>query len=692
MGDRIQADTEQDEAAAVPIALIGMAGRFPGAADVDAFWSNLRQGTHAITFFSEAELEDAGVPPSALREPGYVRARGVLEGSDLFDAEFFGISPREAEVMDPQHRVFLEAAWEALEDAGYDPGGVPSAVGIYAGSSTSHYLTQILLARPDVVESVGPMQLKLANGQDFLATRAAHKLNLRGPALTVQTGCSTGLVAVHAACQALAAGECDVALAGGVSIDLEQARGYRYTPGGLSSPDGHCRAFDARAAGTVGGNGVALVVLKRLEDALADGDAIRAVIRGSAVNNDGARKVGFTAPSVDGQAAVIGEALGVAGVHPDTVGYVEAHGSGTELGDPVEVAALTQAFGPTARRQFCALGSVKTSIGHLDAASGAAGLVKAALAVQHGEIPASLHFTAPNPRIDFAGSPFFVNTALRPWPADGTPRRAGVSSFGIGGTNAHVVLEEAPAPEPAAPGRPWQLLALSARTPEALEAATDRLAAHLRAHPEQALADVAWTLQAGRRAFGHRRALVVREGEDAADALESRARGRGFTAHAPEAPQPVAFLFPGIGSQHPGMGRGLYDTEPAYRETVDRCAEILRPRLGWDLREVLFPAGTEEDAEPGKMDLRALLGRARAAPDAAAERMYGALAGQVSLFVTEYALARLWMHWGVRPAAMIGHSLGEYVAATVAGVWSLEDALAVVAERGRLVEETPAGG
>jgi amino acid adenylation domain-containing protein len=668
-------------------AIVGMAARLPGARDVEAFWRNLRGGVESITFLDDEALAAAGVDPAEARAPGYVRAAGVLEGSDRFDAAFFGFNPREAEVLDPQHRVFMESVWEALEHAGYDPGGMAEAVGLYAGSSTSSYLHHVF-TRPDVMEAVGSYQVHLGNSKDFLATRAAHKLNLRGPAVAVQTGCSTGLVSVHLACQALAAGECDVAVAGGISI--RPAQGYRYTPGGISSPDGHTRAFDAGAAGTVAGNGAALVVVKRLADALADGDTIHAVIRGTAINNDGSAKVGFTAPSVTGQAAVIQEALAVAGVDPRAIGYVEAHGSGTELGDPIEVAALTQAFGATEGGQFCAIGSVKTNVGHLDTAAGSAGLIKATLALSHGEIPPSLNFSAPNPRIDFASSPFFVNAELRAWQTeDGVPRRAGVSSFGIGGTNAHVVIEQAPAPEPSTPSRPWQLLALSARTPEALEAATDRLAAHLRAHPEQALADVAWTLQAGRRAFAHRRVLVARDGAEAADALESRAPER-LAGGSADASRSVAFLFPGIGSQYPGMGRGLYETEPVFRATIDRCAEILLPLIGVDLREVMYPAGgSDDDGAPRKLDLRAMLGRSAAPAD---DRMNGALVGQTALFVTEYALARLWMEWGVRPEAMIGHSLGEYVAATVAGVWSLEDGLRLVAERARLVEAQPEGG
>jgi phthiocerol/phenolphthiocerol synthesis type-I polyketide synthase E len=664
------------------VAVIGMAGRFPGAADVERFWENLRDGVHSITFFDAEGGE---------KEPSYVRAAGVLEGVDRFDAAFFGFSPRDAEMLDPQQRIFLETVWEALENAGHVPGSEREAVAIYAGSARSDYLALNLLTRPDVLESAGHFALELLNERTFLPSRAAYKLDLRGPALNVQTACSTGLVAIHLACQALAAGECDVAVAGGVRLGLN--RGHQYTPGGITSPDGYCRAFDARAAGTVTGSGIGVVVLRRLADALADGDPVRAVILGSAINNDGAQKVGFTAPSVDAQAEVVEEALAMAGVDPETVGYVEAHGSGTELGDPVEVAALTRAFGDVRRKGYCALGSVKTNVGHLDAAAGVTGFVKAVLALEHGQVPPTLHFTEPNPAIDFAGSPFFVNTGLLPWRGNGAaPRRAGVSSLGIGGNNVHVVLEEAPPRTPSAPARAWQVLSLSARTPAALEAATDRLAAHLRAHPEQELAEVAWTLQTGRKAFAHRRTLVARDGDGAARALETRAPAHVFDAEAREGDQPVSFIFPGLGNHYPGMGKGLYETEPVFRETVDRCAEILRPYLGMDLRDALYPADELAPAEdgPAGLDLRAMLGRA--GRDDEMGPLESTRLAQPALFVTEYALARLWMSWGVQPEAMVGHSLGEYVAATIAGVWSLEDALMLVAERARLIEETPPGG
>jgi acyl transferase domain-containing protein len=504
-----------------PIAIVGMAGRFPGAADLRQHWDNLRAGVESITFFSDEELAAAGVDAGLLRNPRYVRARGVLQDAELFDAVFFGLSPREAEIMDPQHRVFLETAWEALESAGYAPGGVALNAGVYAGASLNSYLIASLMTNPEVMMAAGGYQAMLANDKDFLATRVSYKLNLCGPGVTIQTACSTSLVAVQMACQALLARQCDMALAGGVSINVPRVGGYLYEPGMILSPDGHCRAFDERAQGTVAGEGVGVVVLKRLREALADGDHVHAVIRGAAINNDGSLKVGYTAPSVDGQATVIARAHAMGGIDPATITYVEAHGTGTELGDPIEVAALTKAFrAATDRRGFCALGSVKSNIGHLDAAAGVAGLIKTVLALEHRALPPSLHFSSPNPRIDFESSPFRVNAALTDWPRVGDmPRRAGVSSFGIGGTNAHVVVEEAPPPSPTAPSRPVQVFTLSAKSGEALDRTGAALAGHLAEHPELAPADVAHTLHRGRATFPHRRMVVAASLEEAARAL-----------------------------------------------------------------------------------------------------------------------------------------------------------------------------
>ncbi|MEA2604415.1 MAG: hypothetical protein QOF89_5407 [Acidobacteriota bacterium] len=664
------------------IAIIGMAVRFPGAATLERFWENLRDGVESISFFTDDELLASGVDPALLADPAYVRARAVLDGVEEFDAAFFGFTPREAEVMDPQHRILLECAWEALEDAGQDPERVGGRAAVYAGSGTSSYLFSNLLPNAGLLATVGGLQAMLLNDRDFLATRLSYKLDLKGPSVLVQTACSTGLTAVHMASQSLLSGESDLALAGAVSIALPSKDGYLFQEGGIASPDGHCRAFDAAAGGAVVGNGAAVVVLKRLADALEDGDRVYAVIRGSAVNNDGSDRVGFTAPSVEGQAEVITESLLMAGVEPASIGYVEGHGSGTALGDPIEVTALGQAFAAAGGTDSCALGSIKTNVGHLNTAAGLAGLIKAALALQHATIPPSLHFEQPNPQCDFG--PFHVPTRALPWPADRSPRRAGVSSFGLGGTNVHAVLEEAPAVESSGPSRPWQLLTVSARTETALDEACRRLADRLESE-ELNLADVAFTLQMGRKAFSKRRAVVCR---DRAEAVAALREGRGARGSFEGSERPVVFLFPGLGDHAVGMGRELYDAEPAFAAEIDRCAEILAPHLGVDLRETLFASAPRSGDGP---DLRAMLRRSTAPLDETGKRLARTEMAQPAVFIVEYALARLLMSWGVRPQAMIGYSLGEYVAAALAGVLSLEDALALVARRAKLIQELPAG-
>ncbi len=654
------------------IAIIGMAGRFPKAATVDEFWRNLCQGSEAISFFSDEELAQAGIAVPK-NKPNYVKARGVLEGADLFDAAFFGIKPKEAEVMDPQHRIFLECAWEALETAGWDPERFDGLIGVFAGMSMNTYAAHNLMPHADLVELVGEYQLMLGNDKDFLPTRVSYKLNLKGPSLNIQTACSTSLVAVCDACHHLLSYQCDMALAGAVSISFPQKKGHYYQQGGIISPDGHCRAFDAKAAGTVAGEGVGIVVLKRLQDARADGDQVLAVIKGFALNNDGSLKVGYTAPSVEGQADVIAMAQAMAGVPADSISYIEAHGTGTPLGDPIEIEGLTKAFrASTSRKQFCAIGSVKSNIGHLDTAAGVAGLIKTTLALRHRLLPPTLHFAEPNPSIDFANSPFTVNKSLTPWTNNGTmPRRAGVSSFGIGGTNAHVVLEEAPALEPTNKGRPAQLLVLSAKSATALEQATTNLREHLRVHREIDLADTAYTLQVGRRRFTHRRMLVCRSVEDADGILGKVEPKGGVITHAQENESPVMFLFPGQGSQHINMGFELYKGERTFREQIDCCSELLQPQLGLDLRTVLYPKPGDEPA--------------------ATQQLLQTAITQPALFVIEYALARLWMAWGIEPVAMLGHSIGEYVAASIAGVFSIEDTLKLVAERGRMMQRLPEG-
>lgn len=654
------------------IAIVGLACRFPGARDADQFWENLEHGLESVTFFSDEELESSGVAAHLFNDPRYVRAKAVLDEIEFFDAAFFGFSPREAQILDPQHRVFLECAWEALENSGYCAQQYDGRIGVYAGAGMNSYLFNLYSNR-GLIESLDPFQLLISSDKDYLTTRVSYKLGLSGPSITVQTACSTSLVAVHLACQSLLSGECDMALAGGVSVTVPQKSGYIYQEGSFLSPDGHCRAFDAEARGTVGGDGVGVAVLKRLEDALADSDTIHAVVKGSAVNNDAAMKAGYTAPSVSAQARVIAEAQAMARTGADTISYVETHGTGTALGDPVEIAALTKAFrAGTKRKGYCAIGSVKTNIGHLDTAAGIAGLIKVVKALAAKKLPPSLNFKHPNPQLDLENSPFYVNTRLGDWDGCSLPRRAGVSSFGVGGTNVHLVLEEAPAPSNAKiPARPWQLLTLSAKTQTALDRATTNLGDYVGEHPELDLADVAYTLQVGRSAFAHRRLLVSSDADDAAKALCAVDGRRIFESFNETVERPVAFMFSGQGTQYAGMGRELYLTEPAFREHVDRCSEILESHLGLDLREVLYP-------EEGQLEKAARL-------------LDQTVIAQPALFVTEYALARLWIDWGVRPQAMIGHSLGEYVAACLADVLTLEDALELVAVRGRLMGDLAAG-
>ena len=675
------------------LALIGMSGRFPQANSTEAFWRNLCDGMEAISFFDEQTLLSSGVELAMLRDPQYVKARGLLADIELFDANFFDLTPREAEILDPQHRIFLECAWEALEQAGYVAAPDDLQIGVFASASMSSYLLNLYL---NPTRSTDDFQIGLANDKDFLSTRIAYKLNLTGPAISVQTACSSSLVALHLACQSVLNGECDLAVAGGVSIHVPQREGYRYLPGDVRSPDGRCRTFDARAQGTVSGSGAAAVVLKRLEDALADGDYIHALIKGSAINNDGSAKIGYTAPSVRGQAQVIAGALTMARVSPETITYVEAHGTGTALGDPIEVAALTEAFRTgTKRNGFCALGSVKTNIGHLDAAAGIAGLIKTVLSLKHGMIPPSLHFEQPNPQIDFANSPFYVNTKLMPWTRGSSPRRAGVSSFGIGGTNAHVVLEEAPPEQPATSARPWQLLLLSAKTDTPLEAQMDHLTAALRVHDAQRFADIAYTLQVGRRGFSHRRALVCRDRDDALRTLASRDPRRILDSVVESTSRPVAFLLPGVGDQYVQMAADLYRSEPIFQSHLDRCCTILEPILGRDLRDVLYPGGPgDESAQTASstattLDLRAMLSGHDSSTDEAARMLNQTALSQPAVFAVEYALAQLWSTWGVRPQALLGYSLGEYVAACLAGVLTLEDALTLVARRAQLIQTLP---
>ena len=654
------------------IAIIGMAGRFPRAGNIAEFWRNLRDGVEGISHFTDAEMRERGVAEASLANENFIRAGAIIEDSDLFDASFFGYSPKEAAIIDPQHRLFLECAWGALENAGYSPDRYTGLIGVYAGTSLSSYLLYNLLASPAFLNSEDSFQVMIGNDKDFISTRVSYELDLRGPSLDIQTGCSTSLVAVHLACQGLLSYQCDMALAGGVSIQVPQRTGYFYEEGGYNSPDGHCRTFDAKAQGTIFGSGLGIVVLKRLADAIADGDTIIALIKGSAINNDGFRKIGYTAPSIDGQAQVISLAQLLAGVTADRITMLEAHGTATPLGDPVEVAALTKAFrATTGKKGYCAIGSIKSSIGHLDAAAGIAGLIKTVLALKHKMIPPTLNFQSPNPKIDFAGSPFYVNAALSEWKTNGAPRCAGVSSFGIGGTNAHVIVEEAPAPIRTSSSRPWQLLIFSTRTRTALQEATLNLSEFFEQATDDEIADAAYTLQVGRKVFPYRRALVCKDAGDARHALSSLDPQRVLTAYREGESPRLAFMFPGGGAQYVYMGLGVYQAEPFFREQLNACFDILEAKLHCDLREVIYPA-----SQSGEESAKQVNSVSLALP---------------ALFSVEYSMARLWMRWGIRPQAMIGHSLGEYVAATLAGVFSLEDALALVAERGRLIEKLPTG-
>ncbi|PIE14235.1 MAG: polyketide synthase [Rhodobacterales bacterium] len=668
-------ETVQAEINAGDIAVVGMAAHLPGADTIQQYWQNLQDGVESIRRLSEDDLKAAGEDFGRTQHRNYVPAASVLEGFENFDAEFFGLSPKEAAIMDPQHRQFLEVCWQALENAAHPPERFDGPVGVYAGCGMGSYFYFNICSNPDLVEDVGLFLLRhTGNDKDFLSTRVSHIFNLTGPSIGLQTACSTSLVAMHYACQALQSGECDMALAGGVTIELPHGRGYIFEEGEILSPDGHCYAFDARGQGTVFGSGAAVVVLRRLEDAIADGDHIWGVIKGTAINNDGAAKAGYLAPSVDGQANAIAEAHAMADVSADTIDYVECHGTGTYLGDPIEIAALTEAFQQTTNQTgFCRIGSVKTNIGHLDTAAGAASLIKTALSLHHGKIPPSLNFETPNPTIDFENSPFVVNTALTDWPTHNGPRRAGVNSLGVGGTNAHAVLQEAPArPASDISDWPFQILTVSGRSKAALDANCAVLAEHLRRHPEQPLADIAWTLKQGRRAFEKRRVLVAETHDEAADLLQNPDPRRVFD-HTPVGDDPeLVFMFPGGGAQYVGMARDLYQTEPVFQEWMDRGLDILHDKIDDDIRALWLAEG---DAVAG-----------------AEETLKRPSAQLPLIMIVEYALAQLWMSWGVRPSVLVGHSMGENTAACLAGVISFEDCIQLVLLRGQLFDTVPAGG
>ncbi|MEQ8293378.1 MAG: beta-ketoacyl synthase N-terminal-like domain-containing protein [Roseovarius sp.] len=669
IGKRVNANGGQD------IAIVGMALKVPGALNVSDYWKNLVSGTESIDRLDPESLKAAGERPDRIADPNYVPATARLDGYDQFDAEFFGFGPKDAAILDPQHRKFLEVAWEAMEQSGHLPGNKTRDIGVFAGCGMGSYFYFNICSNPDLVDDVGMFLLRhTGNDKDFMTTRVSHVFDLKGPSVNIQTACSTSLVAVHYACEALRSGQCDMALAGGSTIELPQGRGYLFKENEILSPDGHCHAFDHRAKGTVFGSGAGVVALRRLEDAIADGDHIWAVVKGSAINNDGAAKAGYLAPSVDGQAAAVSRAIDTAGVTADSIGYVECHGTGTYLGDPIEVAALTEAYRKTTDKSgFCRIGSVKTNIGHLDTAAGVASLIKTSLALHHKAMPPSLSFEKPNPTIDFETSPFRVNDRLTEWPQGPTPRRAGVNSLGVGGTNAHAILEEAPERAASEEGDwPFHVLCVSGKGKAALDANTQALAAHLRAHPEQPLEDVAHTLKTGRHAFDDRRVVVAETHEEAAALLEEGNPHRVFTHRKLGEKPDTVFMFPGGGAQYAGMARDLYETEPVFAEWMDRGLDHLGPKLDYDIRAIWLP-------EPGEVE--------------AANATLKKPSVQLPLImIVEFALAKLWMSWGIKPAALIGHSMGENTAAALSGVMSFENCIDLVLLRGRLFDTVAPGG
>ncbi len=664
--------SDEQQYTGLEIAVIGMAGRFPGAETIAEFWDNLLNEKESVSFFTDQELQEAGIPLKVINAPNYVKAGGLLKDIGRFDAAFFGYTPKEASIMDPQMRQMHEVSWWALENAGYDPDRYKGLIGFFAGAS-EHFQWQALSVLSGLVKDVGEFDSFNLNSKDFIGQRISYKLNLRGPSMTINTACSTSLVAIHLACQSLLNGECDMALAGGVKATRLGKEGYFYIQGMIHSPEGRCRAFDADAKGIVGGDGVAMVVLKPLSQAQDDRDSIYAIVKGSAINNDGIRKVGFSASSVEGQAEVVRLALEAAEVEPESIGYIETHGTGTILGDPVEIEALRLAY-QTDKKKYCAIGSAKTNIGHLDTAAGVTGFIKTVLTLHQGKIPASLHFNKPNPKIDFENSPFFVNTKLTEWSGNGTPRRAAVSSFGIGGTNAHAILEEAPPKETGSsksPNQKPQLIVLSARSSEALDRLGGQFREFFAKNPETNLQDAAFTLQEGRKQMTVRRSWLASDCQHLVREMEKKPTGSRGTARAPEGAAPVVFLFSGQGSQYEEMALELYKTEKKFQEEMDRCVEILRRLTGKDFKEIIYP--TQKDGEDKQPDIN--------------DTEYT----QPLLFALEYALAQTLISWGIRPYAMMGHSIGEFVAAHLSGVFSLEEALAIVSTRGRSMQAMKPG-
>ena len=694
------------------IAIIGMACRFPGANNIEEFWDNLCNGVESISFFDDAEILSSGVDPELLTNPNYVKASPIIDNIKNFDAEFWGYSPKEAQLLDPQQRLFLECAWESLEDAGYNPLQYQGDIALYGGAATNTYLLNHIYPQRHSLDerdslqtlnlsSMGGFQVTTANDKDYLTTRVSYKLNLTGSSVNVQTACSTSLVAVHLACQSILNSECDIALAGGVSVQTPQKMGYLYQDGLILSPDGHCRAFDAEAAGTIFGSGAGIVVLKALDRAIADRDRIYGIIKGSAVNNDGGTKVGYLAPNVRGQASVITEALAVADINPDTISYIEAHGTGTKLGDPIEVAALTQALEANNNHtRYCAIGSVKTNVGHLQIASGIVGLIKTTLALYHRQIPPSLHFKKPNPQINFASSPFYVNTELTQWQSNNHPRRAGVNSLGIGGTNCHLILEEFVTEKVESSNRlPAYLLTLSAKNLTALSDLAKSYRQYITQHYNISLADICLT--AHKRAhFDHRLGIVCRDKTDLIEQLNDVGMIGESSSNKDTKPikqnNKIAFLFTGQGSQYVGMGRELYNTQPVFKKALDTCNKILESYLDKPLLDIIFKEETtnkqQPEVRPRVDDRRKGTRTSRRATNNQQSIINETQYTQPALFSLEYALAQLWLSWGIKPDVVLGHSLGEYVAATIAEVFSLEDALLLVATRGKLMASLPKNG